>query len=365
VSLLPRSGFVQHAVQVTASLLGRIVGGLMLDLDKLTIELSKDGRLGNAAVTKAVLDPIDSNGLSADFFRLSLSYSKKEHKLPSRMFVKRSRLTDRGLGEAQVYSKILNTAEGLPTMNCYGIVDDDPAKGLLLLFEDLSDSHRQTDWPIIPCLNDCHGAVTALARIHANWWGRVQSLPAIVPPIVAHQDPVHLSKFFAEFVDYVGEYLSPRRIAEYEKVLSGLGDLIDRQLTTENTTLLHNDPHYWNFLYPNSGKSEDCVVFDWPLWRTGLGGSDLAYLIALHLYPEHRRRFESSMLDRYSTVLSEQGVHYGRDQVQFDYRVGVLIGLLMPIMEFTWKIVTYDWIPKLEKAFAAFDDLDCQELLRV
>ena len=27
------------------------------------------------------------------------------------------------------------------------------------------------------------------------------------------------------------------------------------------------------------------------------------------------------------------------------------------------KLSPYDWIPKLEKAFAAFDDLDCAELL--
>ena len=70
------------------------------------------------------------------------------------------------------------------------------------------------------------------------------------------------------------------------------------------------------------------------------------------------------MLDRYWRVLREHGVDYDREDVQLDYRIGIIIGLLMPVMEFTWKVVPYDWIPKLEKAFAAFDDLGCGEFLQ-
>ena len=334
-----------------------------MNLEKLTAELERNGYLGNAVVVDAQAAPVESNGLSADFFRLSLSFSTEDHSLPTRMFVKRSNLSDRGRGEAEVYSRILRGTKELPIMTCYGIVDDDPNTGLNLLFEDFSESHRQTPWPIIPGLEDCKGAVTALARIHANWWGRTQSIPSVASPVAAQQDPTHLSRFFGDFVDYVGEYLSPVRIEEYERVLACLDVLVARRLGDSNATLLHTDSHFWNFLYANSGDAEDCVIFDWPLWRTGLAGSDLAYMIALHLYPEHRKRFEAPMLDSYWAALAQQGVDYHRDEVQLDYRVGIIVGLLMPIMEFTWKIVTYDWIPKLEKAFAAFDELDCRELL--
>ena len=189
-----------------------------MNLEKLNSVLANNGYLGNAVVLSAQMEPVEAIGLSADFFRLVLNFSSKDHSLPDRMFVKRSNLTDRGRGEAEVYTRILFDAHDLPTMTFYGIVDDEPDTGLNFLFEDLSDSHGQTPWPIIPGLSDCECAVTALARIHANWWGRTKCIPDIVPPVAAHQDSTHLAGYFADFVDFVGEYLSPRRIEEYERV---------------------------------------------------------------------------------------------------------------------------------------------------
>jgi hypothetical protein len=334
-----------------------------VDLEKLTAVLSENGYLNDAVVEDIHLTSIETSGIASEFFRAKLRYSSDDHSLPNQMVVKRPTLTDRGQGEAKVYEQILRPETGLPIMDCYGIVDDDPSEGLNFLLEDLATSHRQPPWPIIPSLSDCQGAVTALARIHANWWGRTEIIPDITPPVVAHQDTDYLNGYFSKFVDFIGESLASRRIEVYERVFSCLDTILERRLTHGNSTLLHTDSHFWNFLYSNDGEPEKCVIFDWPLWRTGLGGSDLAYMIGLHLYPEHRLRFERAMLDRYWTVLNENGVHYDREDVQLDYRIGMIIGLLMPVMEFSWNIPPLDWMPKLEKAFAAFDELNCQELL--
>jgi hypothetical protein len=51
--------------------------------------------------------------------------------------------------------------------------------------------------------------------------------------------------------------------------------------------------------------------------------------------------------------------------VQLDYRIGVVAGLLMPVMEFSWNIPPHVWMPKLEKAFATYYDLSCRELVEV
>lgn len=87
-------------------------------------------------------------------------------------------------------------------------------------------------------------------------------------------------------------------------------------------------------------------------------------MIGLHLYPEHRHRFEPVLLDRYWRVLNEEGVAYDRKDVWIDYRIGIIVGLLMPVMEFSWNIPPFDWMPKLEKAFMAFEELNCTELIR-
>ena len=56
--------------------------------------------------------------------------------------------------------------------------------------------------------------------------------------------------------------------------------------------------------------------------------------------------------NRYWIVLNENGIHYDREGVQLDYRIGMIIGLLMPVMEFSWDIPPLDWMPKLEKALS-------------
>jgi hypothetical protein len=48
---------------------------------------------------------------------------------------------------------------------------------------------------------------------------------------------------------------------------------------------------------------------------------DLAYMMALHWFPDHRRRFERHLLDHYHTALIAHGVTgYDRRALDDDYR---------------------------------------------
>ncbi len=338
-----------------------------LDLDCLNEALRQGDVLRDANVIRIDLQPLQTTGLGADFFTAHLGYSVSEHRFPERLIVKIPLVGDGGRSEADAYQDILRGVKAVPTLRCYGAVDEGDSKPLALLFEDLTQSHWQTRWPIIPPFTQCQEAVGALAKIHACWWGSEALLKLSAPPVMAHQSTANLAKHFSSFMDLLGDYLPPSRRAIYERVFAELDGLVQRRMAVTNATLLHNDAHFWNFLYPNQSLSEqphgNCVVLDWPLWRTGLGGCDLAYLIALHLYPEHRRRFEPALLARYHQQLVESGVASQRDAVDLDYRIGVVFQLLMPVMEFSWNNPPMSWLPKVEKGFAAFDDLNCSELL--
>lgn len=329
---------------------------------KLNAALKAAGYLEKTDVTAARLEPYAAAGIAADIFRLSLTYSDDQHPLPNQMIVKRPSLTDRGAGEVEVYQEILSQQPQLPVLTCFAVVDDDPATGLNLLFEDFSESHYQTPWPVIPPLHACLGAVTTLASVHATWWGETASLKHLTPAVEAHQNAEHLSAFFAGFVDLVGEYLSTERRRLFELVLADIDGVIAKRLADAGETMLHTDSHFWNFLYPKA--QGPTVIFDWPLWRTGLAGNDLGYMIGLHLYPEHRSRFETPLLNQYQQVLARYGVERQLEEVQLDYHYGLLYGLLMPVMEFSWGVPPDDWIPKMEKAFSAVEALNCSQLLR-
>jgi hypothetical protein len=48
--------------------------------------------------------------------------------------------------------------------------------------------------------------------------------------------------------------------------------------------------------------TEACVA-----WRVDVATDDLAYMMALHWFPDHRRRFERHLLDHYHTALIANG----------------------------------------------------------
>ena len=58
----------------------------------------------------------------------------------------------------------------------------------------------------------------------------------------------------------------------------------------------------WNCFLPRDG-GDDVRLFDWDGWRIGVAASDLAYMMAMHWYPDRRRRLERPLLDRYHATL--------------------------------------------------------------
>ena len=166
-----------------------------MDTELLTSVLRKNGYLDDAIVQSVELTPLETNGIGSEFYTAELRYSSDGHRLPERMVVKRPLLGDRGQGEVNVYELVLGRGSALPLMGYFGVLDEDPDKPLSMLFEDLSESHDQTPWPIIPGLSDCKRAVATLARVHAHWWGRTDSIDAPTPPVVAHQEPTNLARY--------------------------------------------------------------------------------------------------------------------------------------------------------------------------
>ena len=306
--------------------------------------------------------PKETIGIASNFYDAKLAYSQGStgHR-PENIVVKESLVGDRGRSEVNFYEKVKGE-ESLPLPEYFGYIEISNTEPLCLLFGNLSASHFQTKWPVIPNMRECRLAVAALARMHANWWGRPDE-DQVPTSDSLDREIQRLKTFYPDYIEFVGEYLSGKHRHVYSLVFDKLAEIRGNRSGDANLTMAHTDPHFWNFLYPKDTDRNHCVLFDWPLWRIGFCGDDLAYMIALHLYPEHRRRFEPILLHVYLENLNRDHVDYSWDDLQLDYRLGVINGLLMPLQEFAWKVPPDDWLPKLEKAFAAFDDLDCLSLL--
>ena len=105
-------------------------------------------------------------------------------------------------------------------------------------------------------------------------------------------------------------------------------------------------------------------LVDWATWDVEVGARDLAYLVALHCFPEQRAEIEKPLLQRYYDRLLAGGVRdYSWEQLWADYRLFVIWNLFVPIEQFYWNVPASIWWYHAERSVLAFDDLQCADLL--
>lgn len=193
-------------------------------------------------------------------------------------------------------------------------------------------------------------------------------------PVLAYQlalgfqpDDGQLQHFAAEFVrfaDRVGDRLPPERRKLFEQLIESGPRLNRRYHSHRNVTIVQGDSHIWNTFLPKTGANEDVRIFDWDSWRVDTATDDLAYMMALHWYPDLRRVFERPMLDHYHAEIVAHGVAgYDRDELSDDYRLSVLWQIATPVWQAANNIPPWIWWNNLGRTFLAVDDLGCRELL--
>lgn len=251
---------------------------------------------------------------------------------------------------------------------CYLAGYNDEADITWLLLEDMSHTHFQTQWPLPPGLEVCTACVEQLARFHACWCQDPrleEEYPAHLPSERSWEGRIELAiQEFPGFVDFMQERLSEQRLAIFERLLACPRQDWRPGAPTPNKTLLHGDAHFWNFLYPKAANQGRIQIIDWNMWDIGRATDDLAYMIALHWYPERRQRFEDPMLQHYLRILLENGVDgYDWKDLWFDYRLSAICNLFIPVWQWKRGIQPAVWWSHHERSFLAFEDLGCMEFL--
>ena len=245
-----------------------------------------------------------------------------------------------------------------------------PKRGYLLL-EDVTDSHRiATEWPLPPTEPQC--------RID-RW--RAGALPRRVVGCAtkgsvsvagAELTPAMVRDIYQRMRGFMGQPLgSPRRSTVGRSTLD-LRALPcktpinkPRLVTRKNLSIVHGDAHVWNVFLPNDDSANDLRLFDWGTWRPGLPAIDLAYMMAVHWYPERRRRFERPLLDHYHATLLASGVKgYDRAALDYDYRLAVPDPSDHAVVPVQRRLSARSLVEDhLERIMYAIDDLGCRELL--
>lgn len=343
------------------------------DIEHLTEVLRRAGVLDRGRVTSVTVDRSFPTLLS-QFFRLRLDYEGATSNAPGSLILKTD-LPNRpgakwesGRKEVGFYTDVAAATPGGLLPRCFEAHCDTTTGAWHLLLEDLTDSHIiATQWPLPPTIGQSETIVRTHARFQAAWWddprlGATVGTWAEANGVEAWLE--NLAKTYAHFTDLLGDRLSAQRRALYDRLFAEAPRLLQRYLNRRHMTVVQGDSHVWNCFLPREDAALGARLFDWDAWRLNIGAEDLAYMMAMHWYPDLRQRAEQHLLDCFHAELTACGVtSYDRQALQDDYRLAVLWLTTRPIWHHAAGIPPVIWWNNLERIHLAVDDLDCRELL--
>jgi hypothetical protein len=339
--------------------------------NRLSDVLRRCGTLPKGSVSDVTVDSSRATILSR-ITRLRLTYAGEATGAPSTLIFKTSlpeRIDDpnwdAGRHEVAFYNDVAMTMEPGLVPRCFEAKWEADTRAWHLLLEDLTDSHLiATIWPLPPNAEQCEKIVSARARFHARWWDHPRLGAAVGTWLPA--DDRQLASFDAavtRFFDRVGDLLPSHRRDLYRQLIDRGPELNKRCHSHRDLTVVQGDSHYWNCFLPKDG-GEDVRFFDWDCWRVDVGTDDLAYMIALHWYPDRRALLERTLLDIYHATITAHGVTgYDRLALETDYRLSVLWQIATPVWQSNGNIPPVIWWNNLERIMLAVDDLGCRDLL--
>jgi hypothetical protein len=271
--------------------------------------------------------------------------------------------------EVFFYDVLAPTMPAIPTVRCFDAVYDPAAGKGHLLLEDLSLTHYLPPRRYPPPEPVCVQAIDILARLHAQWWmnPRLGTEIGRFPDYTAPGGWIESTdRAVRRFLTFLGKHLPVARRRQYERLLAFL-PAYARQRGLGPRTLVHQDAHWRNFLYPRGGD-DTARIFDWQSWNAGTPAADLAYMVAWHWSPELQLDMMTRLVRRYHDGLVRCGVTgYHWPQCWHEFRVAVVRAPFGPASQWaSWGSAddpTSTWLPRVERAFVLFDALRCEELL--
>jgi thiamine kinase-like enzyme len=302
---------------------------------------------------------------------LDIKYKTNGTSFPSSLFIKVSKTNPpkemAGFGEKEIL--FYNKAVPMMSMKCFPHVYhasfDAGERVYNLVLENLSGTHFQNEWPVPPLIEYCTMAVKCLAKVHAFWWDN-SNLQIVTDKFGSRESILawikQLEKLSIGFIEFLGDRITEKRKRIIKSVTENFERYSVRFQTYRNLTLIHGDAHFWNFMFPKK-DDHDVKIIDWQCYGHGVPTDDLAYMIALHWYPDRRKEYELDLLKVYHKALLDNNVRdYSFEQLMKDYKWSVIETVSVPICQWNNKIWASIWFNHLERILLAYEDLDCASL---
>ena len=165
------------------------------------------------------------------------------------------------------------------------------------------------------------------------------------------------------FLAKTGSLLAAQQRQAFENYIDiGLLNLKRRLDTNPPQTILHFDPHFYNFLIPKE-KDKQVLIVDWPNWQIGPGLHDLIYAMLFDRTTKHFVKHERPLIKCYQSALRGCHVNYPDSEFERDYPWALVRFLSIPVILSTRPEAEIVWQNMLPPLFEAIDRNDCWQYL--
>ncbi|MEC7162100.1 MAG: phosphotransferase [Pseudomonadota bacterium] len=204
---------------------------------------------------------------------------------------------------------------------------DESGASFMLLFEDMGPA-RQGDQISGCALADARAAIRQAAALHAPSWQRRDLLEAewIAPPADLRE---RLGAMYPQaqaiFHERYAELLEPEYMALCHQLAEASASWFGRE--AEPQCIVHGDFRLDNMLFDIRGGSEPIAVLDWQTVATGRPMTDVGYFLGCGVGEALWRDHEEDLLALWLGEMAGRGVSLWRDEIEQDYRLGILHGV--------------------------------------
>jgi aminoglycoside/choline kinase family phosphotransferase len=204
---------------------------------------------------------------------------------------------------------------------------DETGGAFVLLFEDVGPA-RQGD-QIRGCgIGDARAAIRQAAAIHAPSWGREDLLAAqwlAPPPDLRERLGSMYPQAQAIFRERYADRLEPEYMAICDQLAEASAHWFERDDPPQ--CLVHGDFRLDNMLFDIRGGAEPIAILDWQTITVGRPMIDVGYFLGCGVGEGLWRDHERELLDLWRAEMRARGVALSHDEIEHDYRLGILHGV--------------------------------------
>jgi len=308
----------------------------------LTDILHDSGLPSDMDVTGFSVGPIGDPGQTSEVARIELEYDKPTTEAPPSLIGKfpaafdQAQMLAGAMGayrkEVQFFKFIAPSVPGI-VPKCFAAEIKEESHEFILILEDLSDLRLGNPYDGSTYAEESSLMLDKIAPLHAKWWNHpdLDTFDWIVQPgTAAYTDRMKMAK------DYLSDalltvkqsfrrYMSDNAWAVAEKWL-GMYDEMAKSISggpSYPRTIYHGDYHWQQCFFP-SGEKDRFAIIDWQ--TVGIGHAARDVVRTLLFEPGQRRAHEKPMVERYHSLLVENGVSdYSLEALWEDIRFCAMI----------------------------------------